>query len=277
MNHLESIVAIKEAPKTYGKHRSNMQAVLLAAGCGKRMGTALNGRPKCLADIGGETLIERQLKTLKDLEIDRVCVVLGYRQEEFLPLIGDRCEFIVNNIYHRTNSLYSLWLARNWVSGPFILLNGDVLAHPDVYRRVLASGGNALAYDSSSGNDEEHMKVAVQGHLVWSIGKELPQEETHGENVGILKFGKRGAEQLFNEADKLVRTGAQNYWVPAAVSSLAKRVSIQAVDAADLPWTEIDFPEDLTRAREVISPLIARQSVSGNSFVAEATNKEQKA
>ena len=103
-----------------------MQAVILAAGCGIRMGAVLNGRPKCLADIGGETLIERQLRILEDLEIDRICVVLGYRQEEFLPHIGDRYEFIVNKIYDQTNSLYSLWLARNWVLGPFILLNGLV-------------------------------------------------------------------------------------------------------------------------------------------------------
>ena len=121
------------------------------------------------------------------------------------------------------------------------------------------------------------MKVSIRGHLVWSMGKELPQEESHGENVGILKFGKWGAEQLFIEVDKLVRTGAKNTWAPAAVSSLAKRVSVQALNVADLPWIEIDFPEDITKAREVIFPLTKGSKDLVTASEDEASNKEQKA
>lgn len=241
------------------------QAVILAAGSGKRLGAASKGRPKCLAEVGGETLIERQLRILHDEGINRVCVIVGYRKEEILSNIGTRCEFcdfIVNASYAETNSLYSLWLARKWVSGPFVLVNSDVLAHPTIYRRVLAASGSALAYDGSSGYDEEHMKVAVSGNLVRSISKTLPKEEIDGENVGILKFDEHTADTLFAEAAKSILAGDRNNWAPDAVSRLAKRLPIRAVNVADLPWIEIDFPEDLERAETAVLPLINRDRES---------------
>ena len=172
-------------------------------------------------------------------------------------LIGRHfCDFVVNGQYAETNSLHSLWLARRWVSGSFLLINGDVLAHPEIYRRVLMTDGNALAYDSSSGDDEEHMKVALEGNLVRSMGKTLPGEKVNGENVGILKFDAHAARLLFDEANRLVLAGDGDGWACAAVDRLAKELPIQAVDAGDLPWIEIDFPEDLERARKVVSPVI---------------------
>ncbi len=233
------------------------EAVIVAAGCGRRLRTASGGRPKCLARVGGETLIERQLRTVRGLGIQRVCVVVGYRREMIQSLIGGHfCDFVVNGQYAETNSLHSLWLARRWVSGSFLLINGDVLAHPEIYRRVLMADGSALAYDSSSGDDEEHMKVALEGNLVRSMGKTLPGEEVNGENVGILKFEAHAARLLFDEANRLVLAGDGDRWACTAVDRLAKELPIQAVDAGDLPWIEIDFPEDLERARNVVSPVI---------------------
>lgn len=242
------------------------EAVILAAGCGKRLSPATNGRPKCLVHVGGQTLIERHLRVLDDLGIRRVCVILGCGTEEVLASInscGDSCDFIVNTYYAQTDSLHSLWMARDWVTGPFLLMNTDVLADPDVYRRVLAAEGSALAYDSSSGDEEEHMKVSLRGDLVQSVGKTLSREETTGESVGILKFDGRTADSLFAETNELILAGEGNNWAPVAVNRVAKRLPIRAVNVADLPWIEIDFPEDLERAERVIVPSISagRQAV----------------
>ena len=235
------------------------EAVILAAGCGKRLSPATNGRPKCLVNVGGQTLIERHLRVLDDLGIRRVCVVLGCHTEDVLGSIGNgrrSCDFLVNTFYAQTNSLYSLWMARDWVTGPFLLMNTDVLAHPDVYRRVLAAEGSALAYDSSSGDEEEHMKVSLRGDLVQSVGKTLSRGETTGESVGILKFDGRTADSLFAETNELILAGEGNNWAPAAVNGVAKRLPIRAVNVADLPWIEIDFPEDIERAERVVLPSI---------------------
>ena len=232
------------------------QAVILAAGRGMRLNGACNGTPKCLIEVGGRTLIERQLDALSEVGIERACVVVGYKGDDVRAAVGHRCHVINNDRYMETNSLYSLWLARKWVEGSFVLLNCDVLAHPDVYHRVLAVNGSALAYDSSSGGEPEHMKVQIENRLVRAMSKQLPPERVSGENVGILQFDREGAAAVLAEANVLVQGDADAEWAPTAVASAAEKTQIRAVDIADLPWTEIDFPDDLSGARGRVWPLI---------------------
>ena len=232
------------------------QAVILAGGEGSRLRAATKGGHKSLVQVGDRALIEHQLELLASVGIDSVCIVAGYRADEVCSVLSDAGKCIVNPRYAETNSLYSLWLARDWVSGPFVLMNCDVLAHPDVFHRVLAVNGSALAYDSSSGTEAEQMKVALQGSYVRAMGKDLPQAESKGENVGILQFDERAADLLFSEADSLIAAGNENQWAPAAVSRIAPKVPIRAVDIAGLPWVEIDFPEDLDQARDQVCPAI---------------------
>lgn len=232
------------------------QAVILAGGEGSRLKAATQGGHKSLVRVGDRPLIQHQLELLTSVGIDSVCIIAGYRADEVCSVLGSTGKCIVNPRYAETNSLYSLWLARDWVSGPFVLMNCDVLAHPDVFHRVLAVNGSALAYDSSSGTEEEQMKVALEGSYVRAMSKDLPQAETQGENVGILQFDEQAAELLFSEADSLISAGNENQWAPAAVSQIAARVPIRAVDIAGLPWIEIDFPKDLDQARDQVCPSI---------------------
>jgi choline kinase len=235
------------------------EAVILAAGCGRRLRAAIGGMPKCLAEVGGQTLLERQLRIIHGLGIERVCVVVGDQREMMVSTIGtgcSSCHFMVNGQDAKTNSLRSFWLARTWVSGSFLLMNGDVLADPEIYRRVLAADGNARAYDSSSGDDEEHKKIALEGRQIRSISKGLPAEAVNGENVGILKLDEDVVGPLLAEAQRLILARDDNNWACAAIDNLARTRRIQAVDVSGLPWIEIDSPKDLERARNVVSPVI---------------------
>jgi len=233
------------------------QAVILAAGAGTRIRAVANGTPKCLLPVGGVPLIEHQLRVLRQVGIDRVCVLVGYAADRVEALVGGACECIRNERFANTNSLYSLLLARRWVSGPFVLLNSDVFAHPDIYHRVLAVGGSALAYDSSTGGDAEYMKVCVQNGGARALAKDLPASETSGENVGILQFDAEVVPALFDAAASIISAQGERSWAPAAVDCLAKSHCIRAVDTAGLPWTEIDFPEDLLVAQQFVWPAIA--------------------
>lgn len=232
------------------------QAIILAAGGGSRLRAASNGTHKGLLKVGEQSFIEHQLKLLGSLNIGEVCVVVGHKADQVRSVIGDAAEYVINPRYAETNSLYSLWLAREWVSGPFVLMNCDVLAHPDIFHRVLAVNGSALAYDSTSGDEDEHMKVSFEGTYLRVMSKKLPHAETDGENVGILQFDQQAAELLFSEASSLIASGYEGQWVAAAVSHIARRVPIRGVDIAGLPWIEVDFPEDLARARQYVGPAI---------------------
>ena len=84
------------------------QAVILAAGSGRRIRRVLPGIPKCLADVGGASLIERHLDLLEEVDITRVCVLVGYEHDKIRSALGERCQYILNERYDSTNSLFSL-------------------------------------------------------------------------------------------------------------------------------------------------------------------------
>ncbi|MGK7872973.1 MAG: NTP transferase domain-containing protein [Xenococcaceae cyanobacterium] len=239
-----------------------MQAIILAAGCGSRLAPASNGKPKCLVKVGDVPLIEYHLAVLESFGITDVCLVLGYRADDITQVVGDRCHYIINRQYAETNSLYSLWLARKWVRGPFLLVNGDVLAHPQIYQRLLANSGNVLAYDSWSGTEEEQMKVAFKKGKLRKISKTLTGDKAQGESIGLLKFKAKAAKSLFLEAEAALFAGGKNQWVPAAVARLARKRSITGVDIAGLPWVEIDFPQDWQNACEKVWPSISKTLTS---------------
>lgn len=99
--------------------------------------------------------------------------------------VGARAELIHNKAWAETNSLYSLGLCRDWVSGALLVINCDVLFHAEVLYRLLACPGSAFAYDSSSGTEEEHTKVEIdEDASLTSMSKTLPTYRSQGENVG---------------------------------------------------------------------------------------------
>ncbi|HSN93101.1 MAG TPA: phosphocholine cytidylyltransferase family protein [Anaeromyxobacteraceae bacterium] len=235
-----------------------MQAIILAAGRGSRLGDKANGLPKCLLEVGRRPLVEHQLDALSAAGIGPVAMVLGYAADEIRERVGLKAEYLFNPEFSSTNSLYSFWLARDWVKGGLVVMNSDILFDPRVLDRLLAAGGDALAFDSTSGDGREHMKVKVEGGLLADMGKELPAADAAGENVGILCFTEATAAALFERAGELVAQGRRKDFLGAAVREIAKVRPIRAIDIAGLPWGEIDFPYDLDRARKEVWPAIAR-------------------
>ena len=227
------------------------QAVILAAGRGSRLG---EGIPKCLVRLDDRALIHHQLDALRAMGIDEVCVVVGYGAQRVRAALGNRCHYIDNPCFDETNSLYSLWLTRHWVRGPFVQINCDLVAHPEIYRRLLSVPGTALAYDSLSGDGEEHMKVVVRRGLLQDIHKQLDPARSCGENLGLLKYDHAATRILFEEASALIAGGRVRCWAPAAIARLAQRAPVRCVDMAGLPWSEIDFVEDVLYARCEVLP-----------------------
>lgn len=233
-----------------------MQAVILAAGVGSRLEKMTGGLPKCLIPIGGRPIIEHQLEFLADAGIGRVLVIVGYKSDEIRKTLGNKVDYIENSRFSETNSLYSLWLARDWVKDPFVLLNSDLLFHPDILHRLLSRGGNALAFDSTSTRGLEQTKVAVMEGAVVDLGKDLQPELARGESLGLLCFDQKGSRALFSRAHALVQNKGEKSWVIEAVRSAATEVEIRAVNVAGLAWAELDFPIDLERANREVWPEI---------------------
>ena len=233
-----------------------MQAVILAAGVGSRLRTLSGGKPKCLIEVGGRPLILHQLQALADHGVGPVTCILGYQAEEVRKVIGDRADVVINERYEETNSLYSLWLARDQIKGAFVLLNCDLVFDPDILDQLLEEDGNVLAYDSTSSRGREQTKVAIKQRKVVDLGKDLPAGSARGESLGMLKFDTEGATAMLQMADYLIRDGHEKAWVIEATRAVCQLVPIYVVNVAGKAWTEIDFPYDLDVARREVWPAI---------------------
>src|SRR3954469_20444218 len=141
-----------------------MRGIILAAGKGARLNGTAKESPKCLVELGGVTLVERQIELLKRAGIRDITVVAGCQADRVRRACGHRVTYVENAQYAQTNSLYSLWLARPLLYEGFVVLNCDVVFHPVLLDDLLtAHHGNALllAYreaDQPLFGDEE-MKV----------------------------------------------------------------------------------------------------------------------
>lgn len=230
-----------------------VQGLILAAGCGSRLGTLT---PKCLVRVGGRPLLHIQLDALRRVGVENVTIVVGYRHEEVRAAAFGAATFVHNRQFFATNSMYSFHLARSMVEGDLVVLNSDVLFPLDVLERLLEVEGSALAFDSGSGGEEEHMKVELRNGQLVGMSKQLPPARVDGENVGLLHLAETAAQASFEAAARLIDRGHERDWLGAAVSAITGTHDISGVDIAGSPWVEIDYPEDLAVARSQVWPTI---------------------
>jgi L-glutamine-phosphate cytidylyltransferase len=237
-----------------------MKAVILAAGKGTRLdGAAV--KPKCLVKVGGSSLLNRQIASLRNQGVDDIIVVVGFAGDSIREECDARITFVENPAFAETSSLYSLWLAREYLSEGFVVLNSDVLFHPQMLTDLIESPReNALLIsyvsDESCPLGEEEMKVKVEDGRVVDLSKEMNPREADGENVGIVKFSAEGAMLLVQYMDDLVARDFVKAWAPRAFREYALHHPLHALSTGGLPWIEIDFPEDYQRAVTDVYPQI---------------------
>src|SRR5687768_16657821 len=159
-----------------------MRGIILAAGKGGRLNGTAGERPKCLVEVGGISLVERQIQALNDAGIDDITVVVGCQADRVRRACGQRATYVENVRYAQTNSLYSLWMARPLLFGGFVVLNCDVLFQPALLGDLLGSAHeNALLLDyrqpSQPPYGEEEMKVKVRAGRVVDMSKSMAADE----------------------------------------------------------------------------------------------------
>lgn len=244
-----------------------MRAMLLAAGRGRRLGRLGDDIPKCLIRIDGQTLLQRHFRCFNALGIRAVTLVVGYRADDVTPHLEalrplvdqlDVCmneEFMHGNVLSLRHGLRSLQ-----DDGDVIVMDTDVLYPRRLLIRLLESNSdNAVLLDPSAAAGGEEMMVGARGPRVHRIRRDLDVEawETVGETVGFLKVRGGDIPALLTCVDRTVEAkGPDQEYEEAYELFFAERtVGFAAVD--DLPWTEIDFPEDIERATREVLPRVA--------------------
>jgi len=234
-----------------------MKAVILAAGMGKRLADAGWRQPKCLLPFGDRTLLDHMLRSVSACGIGRAVVVVGYEQEAVRQAVaahGLDVTFVVNDDFARTNTVNSLYLARQYLTEDFVYFNADVLFDCRILPMLLSGPDGRLAVDvKHCGAEEVKVVVDSQGRIT-EIGKELPIGRCLGEFIGIGKFAREACEDFisvlvrYNEQE-----GRRDLFFESAVNDILGSQAHWAVDIGDLKAVEIDSPEDLTSAQALWS------------------------
>jgi len=234
-----------------------MKAIILAAGEAKRLGPVAENKPKCLLKIGQRTIIDYQIQALVKAKIEDLVIVVGYKSEilknhvlSFYPTIS--MKFIYNPIYYETNTIYSLWLASSEFDDDFLYLNADVLFHREILTKLINSKFRNCLAVSLKPYEEEEVRVKVKRDFLEDIGKEI---EGDGEFIGLAKFSKEFGVEFKKELDTLAPTN-KNAFFELALKRLIKNLNF--LNIGSLPYIEIDFPEDLTKARNEIYPKLRK-------------------
>ena len=233
-----------------------MQALILAAGEGSRLEDPRE-RPKCLREVGGLPLLHHQLAALTAVDVHDVVIVVGYRQALIRDSVGSWARFVTNDRFAETNSMYSYLLGQRATDDDLLVMNSDIFCDPRMFEMLLDADGDALLYDSSSGDDEEEMKVHVRRGTLVEMSKTLPPGRVSGENVGILRLSRDTAQSTAAAAAALIAAGHDRGWLAEAINFAAADHPIACLDVDGWPWVEIDFPKDLARAREEVFPRVA--------------------
>jgi len=236
-------------------------AILLAAGVGRRLGQE---GPKVLAPVGAKTLLERHLDNLAAEGVSELFITIGHQGEAIRRAVAasaypGRVTFVENDRY-REGSLISLWVQRAVLRAgkPLLLMDGDVLYDRRMLARLLAAPGEAvLLVDRAIEPGDEPVKICFRGKTIVDFRKKPEHaHDWHGESVGFFKFSPMMATALAQRCERREAEGASTTEYEEAIRDLilADAGVFEACDVSDLPWTEIDFPEDLARAREDILP-----------------------
>jgi choline kinase len=242
-----------------------MHAILLAAGRGRRIGV---DEPKCLLQVAGRSLLERHLAAMKAAGVTGATVVTGFQHgllERALDALRAAGRIGIEVATHHNSrfehgSIVSLQCAVDRIASGGIWMDADVLYPATLLRRLVTSShGNCVLLDGRSSEQGEEMMLAVNDDRVGRIARRVGTEwALVGESVGFFKVDASGAAEMKRVLDAEIAAGRLDQEHEDALNTALDTVAFGHERVDDLPWTEIDFQEDLakadTLAREVDRP-----------------------
>jgi choline kinase len=233
-----------------------MKAIILAAGRGMRLNSGdRSAIPKSMENINGISIIHYQIRNCLHLGIQKFVVVVGYQKELLQShvlevLREEQVAFVENEIYEKTNTLHSLYLTFRYMCEDFIYFNADVLFHPFLLRKIVKGEDCSLLIVEKKPVGEEEVKVRLENDIVKEIHKQIDPKIADGEFIGVAKFVERDLPCFKDCLEFGVHNGQSNNYFEYAVNMMCTDRELKAVYTDGLPCIEIDFPQDMQKARE---------------------------
>lgn len=237
-----------------------MQAVILAAGMGRRLGEYTKDNTKCMVSVNGERLVDRVLNQLASLHLDRVIIVVGYKGEELKEYIGNRydgripVEFIDNPVYDKTNNIYSLWLAKERLEeDDTLLLESDLIFEDSLLSLVLDNPypNLALVAKYETWMDGTVVRLDDDNNIINFIPKKAfkySEVDLYYKTVNIYKFSREFSRHKyvpFLDAYSKAVGNNEYYEQVLRIITFLDKSDIKALPIGLRKWYEIDDVQDL--------------------------------
>ena len=245
-----------------------MQAIILAAGMGRRLGEYTKENTKCMVPVNGIRLIDRLLGQLSQLGLARVVIVVGYKGQELKDYIGHRyddvltIEYVDNPVYDKTNNIYSLSLAKEQLQeDDTLLIESDLIFADRLFRMVLddKEPNVALVAKYESWMDGTMVRIDQDRNIVNFIPKKAFRYEDadqYYKTVNIYKFSREFSRDVyvpFLEAYCHALGNNEYYEQVLRVITLLDRSDLKALDIGQEKWYEIDDVQDLDIAETIFT------------------------
>ena len=246
-----------------------MNAIILAAGVARRLAPLTDKTHKALLPVGGRPVLARMLTALAESGIRETVIVVGHCADQVRALggrLGRMAIRYVDNPQYTKGSVLSLYAARAYLTEPALVMDADVIFPREFLRRLLGvAAPSALLIDRGFKDTGEEVKLYTRGDRVIALGKKLVPEawETVGEGVGFFKCGAAAGPEFIRAMEQVIGSGDGLNEYEDALNMILPRTHVAAVDVTGLPWTEIDFAEDLRRADSEILPRVLRVDADG--------------
>ena len=245
-----------------------MQAIILAAGMGKRLGEFTKENTKCMVQVNGECIIDRLLTQLTALPLERVIIVVGYKGDKLIEHIGNRysdklkIEYIENPIYDKTNNIYSLALAKEVLQQDDTLLLESDLIFDDCILQLLTNDSRpnlALVAKYESWMDGTMVCIDNDNNIVNFVSKAAfcyDDIDKYYKTVNIYKFSKEFSRTKyvpFLEAYTKAIGNNEYYENVLRVITLLDGKELKALPIKNEKWYEIDDKQDLDIAEALFA------------------------
>lgn len=245
-----------------------MQAIILAAGMGRRLGEYTKENTKCMLPINGMRLIDRMLNQLANLKLNRVIIVVGYKGQNVIDAVGNRydgrlkIEWANNPIFDKTNNIYSLGLVKDkMLEDDTLLIESDLIVNSKMFNLIIEDKfpNLALVAKYEPWMDGTMVRIDSENNIVNFVPKQaFTYEDTkfYYKTVNIYKFSKEFATNSYVPfLDAYVKALGNNeyYEQVLRVITLINNAELKAKPIEGLPWYEIDDVQDKDIAETIFA------------------------
>jgi len=264
-------------------------ALLLAAGAGSRLSSLTKDTPKCLTEVGGVPILARLVNNLRENGIDRLVVVTGHLSGHIGEFLKDKAgdiqiDYIFSPEYRTTNNIYSLWLARDHIQEPFLLVESDLVFDACMLENMLQPDKIAIS----------RMRPWMHGTTVtvapggtgkrvaaFHVGSGAENNAAGYKTVNIYSLSAPTWTKVWARLDRYISDGRTGEYYEAVFAELVAdgSLSLEAVHFDPDRWYEIDTMADLGEAERIfgsavrlpVGPVVPPYPSNGSSPLASIT------